>query len=258
MTAVRVSTDPRISRRRRAVARSRRRRIAVRTALLLGAIAVVWAIGWSPLLHLRAVRVVGARHTTADQVAAAAGLDSGDNLLFVSTEEVRRRTEELAWVKRAEVDRMLPGTIRVRIHERRPAMVLSLPSARWSVDAHGRVLGLAPSAGDLPVLAGIDGGPVEPGARVGDRGGVDALRVWRRLPGRLRARLEAVFASTPERITLFLAGGIQVRYGAAERMDAKNEVLQVLLSGTAHGEGAVRYLDVRVPTNPAVAGARPD
>jgi cell division protein FtsQ len=229
----------------------------VRVAALLLVAGIVWAVLWSPLLMVRAVRVVGGRHTTSEDVAAAAGIDSGDNLLFLSTDQVADQVRGLPWVKDADVDRMLPGTIRVRIRERRPAMVLSLPDAQWRIDAHGRVLGVAHSTHGNPVLAGTGGTGLEPGAQVRDPGASDALRVWRELPAPLRSSVEAAFAPTPERITLFLRAGVQVRYGAAERMAAKNRVLGVLLRRTAAQGRAVGYIDVRVPTSPAVAGAAP-
>ena len=119
----RVTTDPRISRRRRAVARSKRKRIVAGLAV----VATVGGIGWgalaSPLLAIDEVKVVGARHITSQEIARVAGLGSDDNLLLLSTGAVEDAAETLPWVKDAVVDRMLPGTVRVRITERVPVMV---------------------------------------------------------------------------------------------------------------------------------------
>lgn len=250
----RVQTDPRISRRRKAVARSKRRRLAVWSAGVAGLGALGWTAFFSPLLAVDRVAVVGGRHTTSAQVAEAAGLDRGDNLLLLSTTEVARAAQTLPWVKLAQVDRMLPGTVRVRIVERRPAVVLSLGVARWTLDARGHVLASGEVA-DVPVLGGVETGGIRPGIVVDTPEVAHALRAFRRLPSRLHARVVAIVAPTLERISFSLSDGTLIRYGAAERMEAKNEVLSALLERLAQEGRTAAYIDVRVPTSPAVAPA---
>ena len=253
----RVSTDPRFTRRRRAVERSKRRRTVVRASLAATGIFAAWAAFWSPLLAVDEVRIVGGRHTTAAEVAAVAGIDGADNLLLVSTSEVAARVRSLPWVRAAKVDRMLPGTVRVRVEERRPAMLLSLGAAKWTIDRRGRVLAAGEATGGLPVLAGVQVSTVRPGLSLRTGEARAALTAWRSLPPRLRQQVVAIFAPTIERLTFSLASGTQVRYGAAEHLRAKNEVLRVLLARTqSEGEPAA-YIDVRVPSNPALAAEPP-
>jgi len=251
--AQRVTTDPRISRRRVAVARSKRRRIAGVGATLAALGVTGWAALASPLLAVDEVRIVGAEHTTADQVAQAAGLDSDDNLLLISTDSIAAAAETLPWVKRAEVDRMLPGIVRVRVKERVPALILSLGATRWTIDARGYVLTTGAARRGLPVLGGADSGDVEVGARLENPELLDALTAFRSLRRNLRADVTAVIAPSPERISFSLDGGTIVRFGAAENLKAKNAVLTALLTELKREQRSVAYIDVRVPTNPAVA-----
>src|SRR5687767_10017896 len=162
----RIPTDPRLSRRRKAVARTKRRRVLSG----LGAVLALGAIGWvalaSPLLAVDEVKVVGARHTTSAEVAVVTGLGADDNLLLMSTEEVETKTESLPWVRTAEVDRMLPGTVRVRITERVPAMVVSLGAAQWTIDSRGYVLDSGAVSDKLPVLGGAETGDIEAGKQL--------------------------------------------------------------------------------------------
>ena len=249
----RVATDPRISRRRLAVARVRRRRLVTRVAGAAAAGALLWVAFASPLLTVREVQVVGARHTGPAEVANAAGLSGDENLLLLSTAAVARAATTLPWVARAAVDRKLPGTIRVAIEERSPAAVVAGGEGRWLIDARGHVL--APASG-LPVIAdeGLDS--LRPGARVTAAEVVAGLRVLRALPEGLGARVEAVFAPSQERVTLSLDGAL-VRFGAAEQLDAKVVVLKALLE-RMHKEGiAAAYLDVRVPSSPALGPSAP-
>jgi cell division protein FtsQ len=220
-------------------------------------IAAVWATFWSPLFAVRRVKVVGGNHTSPEQVATAAGLDSRDNLLLVSTGDIARAARSLPWVKRAKVDRMMPGTVRVRVTERRPAMVVSTLGGRWTIDNEGRVLTTGGSKPELPVLGGIDVEAIEVGTFLEAREVRAALSVHAHLPRRLRREVVAIFAPTLERITLSLADDTLVRYGAPEDLMAKNKIVAVLRDRLrGHGVRAA-YIDVRVPSTPATGGVEP-
>ena len=262
-TAAGVRTDPRISRRRRAIERSRRRRLLAATATIAAVGAVAWVAFWSPLLAVDEIVVQGGEHVTTQEVAAITGLDPTDNLLLVSTGRVASQVEELPWVAGAKVDRKLPGTVRIKVVERVPRVVLATSEARWLLDARGHVLGRA-SADDegLPVLAAATVGSISEGMQIAESEVRDALTALRSLAPRIRADVAAVLAPTSERITLSLTDGTQVRFGAAESLGAKNEVLQALLAEMKLEGRVGGYIDVRVPTSPAVsntpvAGATP-
>ncbi|MDQ4095477.1 MAG: FtsQ-type POTRA domain-containing protein [Actinomycetota bacterium] len=252
-TAARVRPDPRISRRRMAVARARRRRIALRAGAAVAAAFTVWAILWSPLLDVRHVRVVGGRHTSSTDIADVAGLSERDNLLFVSSSSVAAKAEELPWVESARVDRILPNTVRVRIVERVAAVTLTTDDGSWLVDEEGRVLAPAGETGELPTIAAAEVGALEPGATVQQPSLRAALRAVGSMPQELKDLVDAGFAPTEERITFALTSGTVVRYGAAEQLSDKNEVVLALLKRFGRGSADLSYIDVRVPTNPAVA-----
>lgn len=251
-TGERVGTDPRISRRRQAVVRSKRRRLIATMVFLASIAALVWIAFWSPLLTVDKIQVVGARNSSPAEVRSATGLGPADNLLLVSTGDVVARVKELPWVRDAKVDRRLPGTVRVRVFERRPAMVLTLASGRWTIDSMGRVLDSGASSQGLPSLSGPEVGALRPGDEVSGPELTGALKVWRKLPKKLRLQVAAIFAPTVERITLVLDDQTTVRYGAPEHLAGKNSVLTALLKSLAADGKKVTYIDVRVPINPAV------
>jgi cell division protein FtsQ len=226
--------------------------IAVATLVALG-----WTLFFSPLLYVRNVKVVGAQFLTDEEVAEAGGLlgESHRNILLLATNEIAVGVAALPWVGEVDVDRMLPGTVRIRIEERQPALVLSLGAAKWTIDARGNVLATGEAVDDLPVLAGVEVGDIEPGLRLMTDESRAALLAFRSLPKSLRTRVVGVFAPTVERITFSLREGTSVRYGAAEQIRDKNEVLQVLLRRLDDEGRTAAYIDVRVPTSPAVAPA---
>jgi cell division protein FtsQ len=253
----RVKTDPRFSRRRRAVEREQRRRLIIRVSAVGIFLVLLWAAFFSPLLHVNEVKVVGAERTDADDVLSAAALDPEENILLLSTSEVADRVRELPWVRSVDVDRMLPGTVRIKVTERRPAMVLSLGAARWTIDSTGRVLGSGAADRRLPVLAGVQVVTVEPKVRLRTKEAQAALAVWRGLPRSVRRDVVGIVAPTLERITLSLRDETLVRYGAPEEVAAKNEVLAVLLKRVRTEGIEAAYIDVRAPLHPAVAPRAP-
>ncbi|MFN2526652.1 MAG: cell division protein FtsQ/DivIB [Actinomycetota bacterium] len=253
----RVRTDPRISRRRRAIARARARRWLVVGSLLLAAGTGAWATLWSPLLRVRAVVVVGGDHTSSAEVARAAELDDDDNLLFVSTRAVARAAQSLPWVEDAVVQRRLPSTVRVVISEREPALILLSSGSRWTIDGGGRVLSVGEAEPGLPVLAGVDIPRIEPGLRLKEEAVTDALLAWRSLPRKIKKQVIGVFAPTIERISFSLASGTVIRYGSAEQVRAKNEVVAALMKRLGWERQSVSYVDVRVPATPAIGPPLP-
>ena len=254
----RVETDPRIRRRRKDVARGRKRKLLTVLGAIVFVAVIVWAAFWSPLLSVRDVKLTGAEHTTAEEVAAAAGLGSEDNLLLLSADEVVAAARTLPWVADAEVERRLPGTVKVKVVERKPALVVSLGAARWPLDARGHVLSTGSSEPGLPVVGGVEVGEIEPGAKLDAPVMREVLATWRGMPKRLAADVQAIFAPSLERISLTLVDGTQIRYGAAERLDAKNEVLLALRKRLAEEGKLTSYIDVRVPTSPAVGPPPPE
>jgi cell division protein FtsQ len=253
-TEDRMNTDPRISRRRKAVARSKRRRILIGLAGVAVLLLVIWTLFMSPVLSVRDVKVLGESFTTEEEVIAAAGLTTPEgNLLLLGTDEIARKVEELPWVRSADVDRMLPGTVRIKVVERAPALVLSLGAATWTIDVQGNVLASGEAIQGLPVLAGVEVGDISPGLRLLTEESSAALKVFRSLPRSLRTRLSGIFAPTVERISFSLDDGTVVRYGAAEQLADKNEVLKVLLDRLETDGSSASYIDVRVPASPAIS-----
>jgi cell division protein FtsQ len=250
-----VNTDPRFSRRRQAVVRSKRRRLFVIAALIGGVAFAAWLAFWSPLLVVRNVRVVGAHHVTPTEVARVAHISAGRNLLLLSTSDVARSVETLPWVASAQVDRILPGTVRVRVDERHPALELSLGAARWLIDAHGDVLAPATNKTSLAILGGVEIDNVHPGARLGTPEVVAALTTWRHLPAAIRSKVKAIIAPSATRITLSLTDGTVVRWGSSSQAHDKAVVLTALLARVHSQQIDVAYIDVRVPDDPAVAPA---
>ncbi len=132
-------------------------------------------------------------------------------------------------------------------------MAVAIGEERYLIDRRARVLSSTEAAEGVPVLAGLQVGLPQPGDRLSSTQLRSALKAFSAMPRRLRNDVQAVFAPTVERITFQLSDGVQVRYGAAEDMTSKNEVLDVLLARLRNEGRSAFYVDVRVPEAPAVS-----
>lgn len=253
--AGRVRTDPRISRRRKLVERTKKRRLIWGSGSAGFAVLAVWATFWSPLLDVRNVQVSGSPHTGATAVRKAADLGSDDNLLLLSTTEVARAVETLPWVRTAEVDRRLPGTVSIKVVERRAALALTVAAGTWTLDRAGNVLEEGRAEKGLTTVSGSAVNGVRIGERVDAAEVIAALQVWRSLPRKVRDMVASVLAPSPTRIALVTGSGTVVRYGSSDRLVSKNSVLVALLARLQRDRRSASYIDVSVPTNPAVGPA---
>jgi len=76
---------------------------------------------------VKTVTLEGRAETAPKEIGRMLGIQAGDLMLYVDVDEARARIEALPWVKSAEVRRVWPDKIVVRIQERRPV-------ALWQMD----------------------------------------------------------------------------------------------------------------------------
>ncbi len=83
----------------------------------------------------------------------------GRNIIDLSLYEVAEAARADSWVRSASVKRILPGTLRVTVHERHPVAVAVIDGAAYVVDATGYVAGRTQAEifAELPVILGLDG-----------------------------------------------------------------------------------------------------
>ncbi|HEY1939830.1 MAG TPA: FtsQ-type POTRA domain-containing protein [Candidatus Angelobacter sp.] len=104
------------------------------------------------------VEITGVRNASAAHVMEVAGADIGRNIFFVPLEERQRQLEQIPWVERASVMRLLPNRIAVNIEERTPVAFAQIGSRISMIDANGVVMGLPADRKtkySFPVIRGI-------------------------------------------------------------------------------------------------------
>jgi cell division septal protein FtsQ len=87
------------------------------------------------------------------------GIAPGQNLFAVDYRELRRKIEAIPGIEQADIIRILPDKLQIKVTERIPRAILSNPAGRFVVDEKGVVMPRAESAvhGNLPVITSVPG-----------------------------------------------------------------------------------------------------
>ncbi len=107
-------------------------------------------------LRIDQVAVNGHRFTSDGDIFDALDLENERSLLGLDSVAARRRIERLPWIATASITRIFPGSLEVRVTERKPAALWRRGEREYLIDGTGRVLSAVQpgSHNDLPRVAG--------------------------------------------------------------------------------------------------------
>lgn len=131
-----------------------------------------------------------------DQLRRWSGVKPGNNLMALDLVAVKRNLELVSTIGMVSVERVLPGTLRIRVTERQPVAQVDVPRAGaangiqvtvFQIDADGNVMQpldprlcvipLAQIRDQLPVIVGLNVYQLQPGLRVESPQVLAALRL---------------------------------------------------------------------------------
>jgi cell division protein FtsQ len=154
---------------------------AGRIFLLLGVLVIVvggiacWLTAKRYLERDARFRIAGSANIEAaglSQVSRADllpvfGEDIGRNIFFVNLSDRRKQLEQIPWIQRASVMRILPDRIRISVVERTPIALVRQGQQIGLVDADGVLLTMRAATMtqhhySFPVITGIDAGDPQP------------------------------------------------------------------------------------------------
>lgn len=240
----------------------RRRRIASLAARALwplagaGAVALAALVAWrvlvqGDLLRVREIRFEGLARATPAELMEISPVQRGDHLLLCDTGVVAAALRRHPWIAAVDVTRELPGTLVVKVVERRPAALVDL-GGLYLVDDKGEVFKRAvPGDGlDLPVVTGISREAwVERRAEVEPllSAALALLARWAERGLDRRAPVSEIHID-PDFGTTLWAGddGLEVRLGHGDLPEKLDRLERVLSAVAADGQRAeVLHLDNR-------------
>ncbi|GHH51499.1 cell division protein FtsQ/DivIB [Lentzea cavernae] len=200
----------------------RRRLVALLT--VLSVVALVYCVFFTPLLGVSQVDVRGNVALTEDEVRAVASIETGSPLARLDLQEIHDRVAGVPRVAAVEVERQLPGTVRLLLTERVPVGSVKLPDGFHLVDSTGKDYAVLPAAAPgVPELVLTLPSSTDPATRA-------VVGVLNELPEKLRPEVVSVAATTGADVKLTLTGNRVVKWGSSDETPRKGAVLVVLLT----------------------------
>jgi cell division protein FtsQ len=190
---------------------------------------------------LETISVRGARHLSAQAIAAASGVALGARLASLDRHGVAARLAEHAWIEQARALALPSGRLLLGVVEREPVAVL-VGEEPWAVDAAGSPFAPAPAAG-LEALPRLVAAPT-----AAPRELAQAVALARRLPELgLATPLEIGIAAAddPEGLSLRLPGLAPRVVLGREDLDAKLADLTRVLEAKLPELANATRLDLR-------------
>jgi cell division septal protein FtsQ len=127
--------------------------------LLWGVFEVVSYLRTAHRFEVQKLSVSGLKHVEENEVLAKAGFEVGTNVFRVDLEEIRKRVEELDWVRYASVQRVLPDQIIIKVVEREPVGLTRIQGEIYQFDIDAKILDPDQTNGSsFPILDGLRAG----------------------------------------------------------------------------------------------------
>lgn len=235
----------------------RRRGAAIWAGLTVAAMSLVAAVlslsvrpGWDDAVRFSGfaidqVSITGHRFTPDAHIYAALDLDNVRSVFNFDAASVRKRFERLAWVQSAEISRVWPNLLDIRITERKAFAVWGRGEDDFLIDAAGRVL--------QPIKRGSTTGLPRVSGEGADQQAQELLATLKRFPG-VAARVVEAERVGDRRWTLHLKDDVTVHLPPDQEASVLAELDRggVLASTISSGS---RIVDLRAPGRIAV---RPD
>lgn len=234
------------------------------TLLLLVPLSIlIWLVFFTSIFSVQAIAVIDARPHIAERAQATAEAHIATtpltrNIFFVNTERLATElTQQIPEVRTIRVTRQLPGTVKILIQEKEPALLFLSGGTYYFVDDQGIAYErarLETLPGEvLPIVKNDDPtSEVTLGIAVVQTNLVQfVLRVAKELPERIHVGVgEIRIPSLAAREVRFLLdNNWELRFDSTRPPDQQLEILQQLLAGTitAEEQAQLEYIDLRIP-----------
>ena len=149
--------------------RSRKRSGVPLRLLTMLLVVVVFLLGVAIFFKVAEVQVVGNSVYSAEQVAEASGICTGDNLLTLSKASASGQIlARLPYVESVQIERVLPDTVVITVQESDVFYAVATDGGTsWLMNSSGKMLeAVGVTAADYPVLLGITAQSPEAGAQI--------------------------------------------------------------------------------------------
>jgi hypothetical protein len=203
---------------------------------------------------VRHIEITGARHTPREALESVTNRYVGLNLFKIDIARVQHDLHGLRWVRRIDIEKKLPDTLRINVTERVPVALVRSAERISYVDDEGVTFAeLSPAVGDddLPLIdcGGQAPSPVQAGGGTGEIACpaevVAFVRALRASDPALYSRVSEVSPIAPHSFALFDRELGAFVYANAEDVSLKWRNLYSVVRAEGLVRGTIEYADLR-------------
>ena len=125
--------------------------------LVVGSVLLIQVLLASDLFRVETIQVEGNKQVVRSDIVGLSDINSGDMTFDLDLNLIGRKISENPWIREAQVARIFPKQVVIRIEERQPRAIINLDYLYY-LDERGevfKVLGSGDSL-DYPVVTGFD------------------------------------------------------------------------------------------------------
>jgi cell division septal protein FtsQ len=214
------------------------RNFAVIAALIAGGIWIWRQTQSDARFAVKQIEIAGAVHAPRADIDRVAQRYIGLNLFKIDIARVQRDLGGVGWIRRIDIEKKLPDTLRIQIIERAPlALVRDGGQLKYADENGVAFAALTPSAGDddLPIITGAAGSEL---TRT-----IALLRDLRARDREIYSRISEVRPVPPRGFAIFDRELGAFVYADAENVSAKWRSLYAILR--AENNPRIEYADLR-------------
>lgn len=109
----------------------------------------------SPIFNIKAIEVNGNNKIDKDTVISLSGVNIGKNIFQVSKKQVINSIKENQYINNVEVKRKLPGTLELKVEERKIAYQVKIINSYVYIDYQGYILEVSAKKEKVPLIEGF-------------------------------------------------------------------------------------------------------
>lgn len=231
--------------------------IIVRNLLLLAGLAIgaIWAYGRTQSdarFAVQTIEIDGAVHTPRESIDRITQRYRGLNLFQIDIARVQHDLGGLAWVRRIDIEKKLPDTLRIKIAERRPVALIKVGQRLLYVDEDGVSFAeLSPAVGDddLPLVTDAAGEELTRS--------VALLRELRAHDPHVYSRISELRPIAPRGFAIFDRELGAVVYANADDVTKKWRDLYAIVRAEQLDHAEIEYADLRFADRIVIRPVKP-
>lgn len=211
----------------------------------------------SAFFSVAKLEVKGNAALPADTIIGQSGLVTGVNIFKADTQGAAQKIALNPMVKKVEIKRRIPSTLKIVITERAPVALVVGQDGFIVVDGEGfylrRVNDL--QGMQLPLISGVQVSVNDrPGVTLNSPGLLSALELIRLMDKTFLDNVAEIMAPSSHSLSLKTLQGVEVLFGEPVDLERKTHVIQELLikNGEVINSQTVEYIDLRYNTSPVI------